>query len=731
MSFRDIEVPWGEIGYITFKRTYSRRIKEDDPNSRTEEFWQVIQRELDASDKQLKVGFTEEEKRRYAELRMKLKFSTAGRFMWQLGTKTVDKLGLPSLQNCAFVSVNEPIRPFTWAFEMLMLGSGVGYNIQKHNVYQLPKLKGKIRIERKDTNDADYIVPDTREGWVKLLGKVLKAHFYSEEGFTFSTICIRSKGAPIKGFGGSASGPEDLCWGINEINKILNSRSNKKLRPIDCLDIMNIIGAVVVSGNVRRSAQIAIGDYDDLEFLKSKRWDIGSIPNWRAMSNNSIVAPDNIDDIPNEFWDTYNQGEPFGLINLELTKAIGRTGETQYPDPDVEGFNPCITGDMLVAVADGRNAVQIKDLVGTTYPVYTIKDNKVTIGTSTRTWKTRENAEIWKLTLDDGSILKATPDHLIMLRNGEYKQLKDLKEGESLMPFNTYRSNHNYRQISSNTGRDNHKVKSIEFVGYEDVYDMTVENTHNFAIITSNKDQRFIESSGIFIHNCAEQGLNSYESCCLAEVFLPNIESSSELLEVLKFAYRINKHSLALHCSLKETESIVNKNMRMGIGMTGILQATEEQRSWLSDAYVWLREYDKWYSGEHGFPNSIKLTTVKPSGCVSPSTKIKTSMGILSYEDIFKLNGIELNEKINECREWYDINFNISVLDVNGNYQRINKLFINGYEETIKLTFDDGFIVECTPNHKFLLKNGSWKMAKDISEDDDIEDKFIEKTIKF
>jgi ribonucleoside-triphosphate reductase len=456
MDFKEIEVPWGEIGYITFKRTYARRIKEEDQNSKTEEFWQVIQRELDSSEKQLKVGFTEEEKKRYAELRMKLKFSTAGRFMWQLGTKTVDKLGLPSLQNCAFVVVNNPIRPFTWCFEMLMLGSGVGYNIQKHNVYQLPKLKGKIKIERKDTGDADYIVPDTREGWVKLLGKVLKAHFYGGQGFTYSTICIRSKGAPIKGFGGTASGPEDLCWGIGEIHRILNSRANKKLKPVDCLDIMNIIGSVVVAGNVRRSAQIAIGDYDDLEFLKSKRWDLGQIPNWRAMSNNSVVAPENMDDLPNEFWETYNQGEPYGLINLELSRTVGRTGETQYPDPDVEGFNPC-----------------------------------------------------------------------------------------------------------------------------------------------------------------AEQSLVNFETCCLAEVYLPNIESYDELLEAITYAYRMNKHSLALHCSLKETEDIVNKNMRMGIGMTGILQATEEQRSWLKDAYVWLRNYDEWYSGEHGFPKSIKLTTVKPSGTLS------------------------------------------------------------------------------------------------------------------
>lgn len=63
MELKDVQIPWGEIGYITFKRTYARRLKEEDPNSKTEEFWQVIQREIEASEKQLKVGFTEEEKK--------------------------------------------------------------------------------------------------------------------------------------------------------------------------------------------------------------------------------------------------------------------------------------------------------------------------------------------------------------------------------------------------------------------------------------------------------------------------------------------------------------------------------------------------------------------------------------------------------------------------------------------------------------------------------------------
>lgn len=445
----NIQIPWGEIGYITYKRTYSRPFKD-----KTEEFEQTIDRVIKACEKQLKVGFTKEEEIELKSLLLNLKGSVAGRFLWQLGTKTVDRLGLPSLQNCAGVVVNEPIRPFTWAMDLLMLGSGVGYNIQKEHVYSLPKLSKKIKIIRQDTADADYIVPDNREGWVKLLGKVLKAHFYGES-FSYSTILIRGKGAPIKGFGGTASGPEELCKGLEQIHEILNNRSSKKLRPIDCLDIMNIIGSIVVAGNVRRSAQIALGDADDIDFLKAKRWDLGKIPNWRNMSNNSIVT-ESIDNLPDEFWQTYNQGEPYGLINIALSKKIGRLGDSQYKDPDVEVYNPC-----------------------------------------------------------------------------------------------------------------------------------------------------------------AEQSLENNETCCLSEIFLPNIVSEEELFLVTKYLYRINKHSLALPCHLKETEKVVHKNMRMGIGVTGTFQATQEQRDWLSNCYIKLREYDKVYSNQHNWPISIKLTTSKPSGTLS------------------------------------------------------------------------------------------------------------------
>ena len=451
--------PFSTVGYITYKRTYARRLNETDPKSKTEEFTDTVERVIKAANNQLKCNFDADEQERLRKYLLELKGTVAGRFLWQMGTETVDRLGLASLQNCAFTVIDQPVRPFTWAMDLLMLGSGVGYNIQRQYVDKLPPVNANFSAPtRVTTADADFIVPDSREGWVKLLGKTLKAAFLADTNptFTYSTILVRGRGAPIKGFGGTASGPEDLCDGIVKISNILEKRKGKKLRPIDCLDIMNIIGAIVVAGNVRRSAQIAIGDPDDVEYLLAKRWDMGNIPSWRAMSNNSVVCND-IKDLHEYFWDGYEgKGEPYGLINLKLSRKIGRLGETDYPDPDVMGYNPC-----------------------------------------------------------------------------------------------------------------------------------------------------------------AEQSLAAYETCCLAEVYLPNIESKEQLLDVCQLLYRINKHSLALPCHLKETEDIVHKNMRMGIGVTGVLQATEEQRSWLNETYRRLREFDFKYSHAHNFPESVKLTTVKPSGTLS------------------------------------------------------------------------------------------------------------------
>jgi ribonucleoside-triphosphate reductase len=459
MAASRLATPWSSVGYLTYKRTYARRLDETSTRSVTEEWPDTVHRVLRACDTQLGVGFTDDEKERLENHLLELRGTVAGRFLWQLGTSTVEKLGLASLQNCACVCVDEPIRPFTWTMDMLMLGCGVGFNIQREYVFKLPRvIESFVAPTRYDSASADFIVPDTREGWVKLLEYTLRAAFNKgdKRTFSYSTQLIRGAGAPIKGFGGTASGPEILCDGIGNISSILMGRAGKQLRPIDCLDIMNIIGSIVVAGNVRRSAEIAIGDMDDFQYLRSKRWDLGNIPNWRSNSNNSVVCND-FELLPDELWKGYmGNGEPFGLINLKLARTVGRTGERHYPDKEVIGFNPC-----------------------------------------------------------------------------------------------------------------------------------------------------------------AEQSLANYETCCLAEIFLPQIRSQTELLDVAVLLYRVCKHSLNLPCHNSETEAVVHRNQRMGIGITGYLQATEEQRGWLKETYEKLREYDTIYSAERGWPASIKLTTVKPSGTLS------------------------------------------------------------------------------------------------------------------
>lgn len=436
-----LDTPWSTVGYLTYKRTYSRRLEEDNLNGPTEEWADTVNRVIAASNSQLDCQFTEEEQQRLRYYMLKLKGTVAGRFLWQLGTPTIERLGLPSLQNCAFVAVDNAVRPFTWAMDMLMLGSGVGFSIQKEHVNKIPPVKKSFHgPTRHDFADADFIIPDTREGWVSLLERTLESAFSrrKSDSFRYSTQLIRGAGAPIKGFGGVSSGPEILCDGIAKISSILEKRAGKNLRPIDCLDIMNIIGSVVVAGNVRRSAQLAIGDPDDIEYLLAKRWDLGNIPPWRSMSNNS-VACDDISQLHEFFWDGYEgRGEPYGLINLTLSKQVGRLGETQYPDPTVMGYNPCLTGDTIVSTPNGD--IRMDELVrrvalGENPLVHSYNETTGVVESKPATWGalTRESADIIELELENGQTLKLTPDHKVFTQNRGYVEAKHLTENDILV----------------------------------------------------------------------------------------------------------------------------------------------------------------------------------------------------------------------------------------------------------------------------------------------------------
>lgn len=322
------------LGEIVFRRTYAR----DKEDGSKEEWWETLRRAVEGA-QAIGAGYTREEAEILYDLMFNLKGLFSGRALWQLGTPLVEKLQANSLNNCWLTEISK-ISDFQFLMDNLMLGGGVGFSVERANVHDFPKVKEGVKITHQRTNDADYIVPDSRQGWSSLLRRVLKSYFYNGRSFTYSTLLVRGYGAPLKTFGGTASGPEVLVEGIGEICSLLNARAGKKIRSIDALDICNIIGKIVVAGSARRSAQLAAGDPDDYLFLRAKNWERGDIPAYRSNSNNSILA-DSFSEIIPEVWSGYDgSGEPYGLLNRKLARTQGRLGE-RVLDSRVIGTNPC------------------------------------------------------------------------------------------------------------------------------------------------------------------------------------------------------------------------------------------------------------------------------------------------------------------------------------------------------------------------------------------------------
>ncbi len=343
-NYADKMPPWGfnGLGYVTYKRTYARPFFDlgSDEIMRTEEWHETVQRVVNGA-QDIGAALSEDEAARLYDYIFNLKGCVAGRMLWQLGTDNNKRLGGDSLVNCWFVDVSKP-SDFSWTVERLMLGGGVGFSCNA------PERLGVVRdawVEHFDADDADYIVPDKREGWGELVRKVFECYLGDEDNptsMTYATHLVRKAGVPIKTFGGTASGPDILISGVEKICKVLDGAVGRTLTSVEVLDCMNIIGSIVVAGNVRRSAEIAVGSLDDEEYLMAKRWDLGDIPIERAMSNNTVfVSPEDMKNMPELIWEGYKgNGEPYGFFNLESSVKYGRMGE-ERPDTSIVGVNPC------------------------------------------------------------------------------------------------------------------------------------------------------------------------------------------------------------------------------------------------------------------------------------------------------------------------------------------------------------------------------------------------------
>ena len=315
---------------VVYKRTYARK-----DNGVLENFPDTVERVIAGNVRGHEVTKKEIERLRY--FMMNRKAGPAGRGWWFSGAPAQQALGGVALNNCWFVT-SEDWMNFVTAQDLLMLGGGVGMSVEHRFTSKLPKIKKNVRVIHRATKDAMFIVPDSREGWCELIRRTLEAFFVTGKSFEYSTVCIRGAGERINGFGGTASGPIPLITLVEKLCGILQAREGRNIRPIDAMDILCAIGEMVVAGNVRRSAIIILGDAFDKEYLKAKRWDLGPIPNQRDKANLSVVC-DDVEDLHPLFWQTYEKGEPFGIVNRANIQAFGRMGEKRKDS--AIGVNPC------------------------------------------------------------------------------------------------------------------------------------------------------------------------------------------------------------------------------------------------------------------------------------------------------------------------------------------------------------------------------------------------------
>jgi ribonucleoside-triphosphate reductase len=486
---------FGPLGLITFLRTYSRRKPDGTMETVPEVMTRVISYEFGVGAQQVK-GFNQEwdEERAQRDAQEAFtrwwdgKWSPPGRGVQNMGTVAVEMKGGGVLNNCGLVSTKNIDKDFSEPFITLMdysmLGVGMGFDVRGAN---------KVRVVDKFSGDPRlFVVEDSREGWMAALRVSLDAAVGKcgyPIGFDYSKV--RPKDSLINTFGGKASGPEPLRQLLDGVKKLLTARKGKFVTSSDIVDIMNIIGVCVVSGNVRRSAEIAIGFPDDSEFVRLKD--------------------------PSEL----NQ----------LTERLS-TAET-----DAE-------------------RVAIEDAIST-HPLVTHR---------------------W-----------ASNNTVLCDRNTDYESLA---------------------KLTVENGEPGYAWPDI-YRGWGRLCD----------------PPNYLDDKADGMNPCNEQTLWDGELCCLVDVFPMNhlkddgSFDEEDYNKTLQCAFFYAKTVTCIPTHRPKTNAVISRNRRIGLSMAGVFHMYEAfgprecARIW-DDAYRYVRELDKDYSGWMGVPQSIKVTSIKPGGTI-------------------------------------------------------------------------------------------------------------------
>ena len=239
------------LGEMVYYRTYSR-IKEDGTK---EEWADTVLRVINGIFRYWKnhlmthhLAWDEEGMQAYATemaiAMFEMEWMPPGRGMWACGAPFVDWCGSAALNNCAFVSSEFDLADAAqWAMQMLMYGVGVGYDTKWCKVMWRPCGDAVVTM----------VVPDSSQGWALSVYRLIASYYGDKPKVVFNYDEIREAGAPIKGFGGTASGYKPLEKLHERVRQSLDDYVDGKYDSTrTVVDIMNSIGVCVVAGNVRR-----------------------------------------------------------------------------------------------------------------------------------------------------------------------------------------------------------------------------------------------------------------------------------------------------------------------------------------------------------------------------------------------------------------------------------------------------------------------------------------------
>ena len=360
--------PMEQLGSFVYTRTYSRYLPK---LGRREFWWETVRRAVEYNCS-LAPTAREEAEKLYDNIYHMRQF-LSGRTLWVGNTPVADAYPMANY-NCAFEVIDD-FHAYHDLFYLLMVGSGVGVRVLGEDAQKLPKIRTDVKIlhkaydgkapeERLEFTDLSFTkdsvtisVGDSKEGWAQALEhyfEILTNKEYAKiKEIVVVYDSIRPRGERLKNFGGTASGFESMMTMLDKIHKVVRNAGARdgakrtKLKPIDLLDIANIIGENVVSGGVRRTSEIGLIDAEDKTCIEAKnklyrqvngRWEIDRSIAHRQMSNNSIYyrKKPSREMLHWHIQQMRYSGEP-GWINEEAGKKRR---------PNFNGCNPC--GEILL-----------------------------------------------------------------------------------------------------------------------------------------------------------------------------------------------------------------------------------------------------------------------------------------------------------------------------------------------------------------------------------------------